>query len=122
MQRLSIESIAVGDLHDAAKIHHRNPIGDVLDHCQIVGNKEQSQVEFGLELCQEVEDLGLDRDVESRHRLIGDNQSRPQDESTGNAYPLTLTTRELVRIAGRMGRLETDQIQHLGHPKMTFIS
>jgi hypothetical protein len=121
MKGLAIDGVAVGDLDDPPEIHHRHAVGNVLYHGQVVGNKQQGQVELGLELGEEVEDLGLDGHVESRHRLIGHNQTGPQDQSPGNSDSLALTTRELMRITSCMGGLETDQLQHLGNPNMTFI-
>ena len=57
--RVAVERIPIGDLHDPAQVHHRNPVADVLDHRQVVGDEEQRQVEFPLQFFQEIEDLRL---------------------------------------------------------------
>ena len=58
------------------------------------------------ELCRlahQVEDLRLDRDVERRDGLVGDDQLRIERERAGEADALALPARELVRIeAGRL--------------------
>ena len=92
MQGLAIESVAIRDLDDAAKVHDRDSVGDVLHHGQVVRHEEQGQIKLGLELGQQVEDLSLDRDVEGGHRFIGDDQAGSQDQSSGDADPLSLTT------------------------------
>src|SRR5258708_39495401 len=47
-------------LDDAAEIHHRNALADMLDHRQVMGNEEICQPEFLLQVLQEIDDLGLD--------------------------------------------------------------
>ena len=44
-------------------------------------------------------DLRLDRDVERRDRLVGDDELRLQDERARDADALALAARELVRVA-----------------------
>ena len=46
----------------------------MLHHSQIMGDEDIGEAEPGLEVDQEIEDLGLDRDVEGRDRLVGDDQ------------------------------------------------
>jgi hypothetical protein len=41
-------------------------------------------------------DLGLDRDVEGRDRLVADYEARLEDERAGDPDPLTLAARGLV--------------------------
>ena len=59
-----IQSMGVGDLHHAAKIHHRDAVGDVFHHREIMGDEEIGEVESLLQVFQEVDDLRLDRDVQ----------------------------------------------------------
>jgi hypothetical protein len=46
----------------------------VLDNVEIVGNKEVRQAKFLLQILKQIDDLGLDRDVKSRDRLIADDE------------------------------------------------
>ncbi len=55
----------------------------MLDHAEIVGDEDVGQVERALQLVQEVQDLGLDRDVQGRDRLVGDDQPGPEDQGAG---------------------------------------
>ena len=46
----------------------------------------------------EVQDLGLDRDVEGGGRLVGDEQLRVAGERHGDHHPLPHAAGELVRV------------------------
>ena len=58
-----------------------------------------------LQVPHQVEDLGLDRNVERRDRLVGDDELRVERERAREADPLALPAGELVRIElGRFRR------------------
>ena len=40
---------AIGDLHHSSEVHDRDPVGNMLDHGEIVRDKQQRQVELRLE-------------------------------------------------------------------------
>jgi hypothetical protein len=63
----------------------------VLDHPQIVGDEQKSETELLLQIEQHVQDLGLDRYVERRNRLVGDDESGVHRERAGNADTLALS-------------------------------
>ena len=79
------------------------------DHVEIVGDEDVGQPEFVLEVGEEIEDLRLHGDVERRHRLVADDELGPQCERTGDADPLTLSARELVRQPVVVLGVETDE-------------
>ena len=62
------------DLDDLADIHHGHAIADMLHDGEVVGDEEIGQPEVVLQVEQQVDDLRLDRDVERRDRLVGDDQ------------------------------------------------
>ena len=71
------------------------------------------------EILQQIQDLRLDRDVERRRRLIGDNEFRLAGKRHRDHGPLAHTTGELVRISadsqGRIGHTHpAEQIARLG--------
>ena len=67
--------------HDAAKIHYRKPVGEVLHHAEIMADEQQREAELALQVLQQVDDLRLDRDVERRDRLVADrSRSTPLEE------------------------------------------
>ena len=68
MLRRREQLFGVRALHDPADIHHRDPLADMLDDAQVMGDEEIGQPKSLLEFEEEVQDLCLDRH-DSRHRI-----------------------------------------------------
>ena len=62
-------------LHDPTKVHDRDPIADVTNHREVVADEKVAQALRALELGEQVQDLALDGDVETRGRLVGDDEA-----------------------------------------------
>ena len=75
MQRVAEQHFARRELDDAAAAHHRDPVGDVVDHRQIVRDEQIGEAELLLQVLQQIEDLRLHRNVERRDRLVADDRS-----------------------------------------------
>ena len=58
-----------------------DPVGDLGDHAEVVGDQHDRHAELALQLAQQVEDLRLDGDVERGRRLVGDQQRRGRTTS-----------------------------------------
>src|SRR5258708_33915041 len=72
-------------------------------------DEDIGEPELRLEIEQQVEDLRLDRLVESGDGFIKDHNPRRDGESASDVDALTLSTRQFMRIApGEAGRLEPD--------------
>src|SRR5207245_1603451 len=71
--------------------------------------------ELGLELVEELEDLRLDRDVQRRRRLVGDEEVGVARQRHGDHHALPHPARELVRVLLRpaLGVRNVDELQHL---------
>ncbi len=87
--------VALG-FHDQPVVHHSHPIGDAAHDAQIVGDEQHRHGELPLQLLHQLEDLSLDGHIQSRGRLIGDQQPRLVDQSHGDHHPLTLAPGQLV--------------------------
>ena len=116
MRRRGEEALGLSDLDDLAEVHHRDSVAHVADHRDVVRDEEEREPERVAELVDEVENLRLYGDIERRHRLVRHDQLRACDDRTGDPDSLALTTRELMRIAIRVRRIEADEAQHLGDP------
>ena len=68
----------------------------MLDHREVVGDKEIGEPELALQIAQEVDHLRPHRDVEGRDRLVADDRARMQCEGAGDADPLALGAGEFV--------------------------
>ena len=103
--------LRLGELDDVAEVHDGDPRADLPHHREVVRDEDVGEVELGLERAQQVEDLRLDRDVERRDRLVAHDQLRVQRQSAGDADPLPLAARELVRVPARVLRAQADDSQ-----------
>ena len=83
------------------------------DDAEVVGDEQVGEPELVLEVLEQVDDLRLDRDVERRDRLVGDDQLRVQGQRPGDPDPLALTARELVREAVVVLGVEADPLEQL---------
>jgi hypothetical protein len=115
VQRPAEELLGRRQLDDLAQVHDGDAVGDVADHGEVMRDEEVGQVELVLQLHEQVEHLGLDRDVERRDRLVRDDELRPQHERPGEADPLALAAAELVRVAARGLGAEADALEHVDH-------
>jgi hypothetical protein len=78
-----------------------------LHDTEIVRDEEIGQVEIFLQLTQKIEDLGLDGDVESRDRLVADDQLGLRGERPGDADALPLGAAYTLKLDGELGSIET---------------
>ena len=67
---------------------------------EVVADEDERQVELLAQARDEVEDLGLDHDVERRGRLVTDDQLGIARERHGDHRPLAHAARHLVRVLG----------------------
>jgi hypothetical protein len=93
------EFVASANLDDLPEVHHRYPIGQMLNDGEIVANEEESQAELVLEVRKEVDDLSLDGNIKGGDRLVADDQAGTGRECARNADALALAAREFVREA-----------------------
>ena len=70
-----------------------------------------------LQVAEEVEHGRLDGDVERRHRLVGDQETRRHAQRTGEADPLALAPGELVRVAVPELLAQPDRVEQLRHAR-----
>ena len=54
----------LSEFHQSAGVHDNYPAAEVPDYAEVMGDKEVCQIELFLELFQQVEYLGLHRDVQ----------------------------------------------------------
>jgi hypothetical protein len=85
--------------HDPARVHHRDPVGDVGHHAEVVGNEDHGSARLLAQVAHALQDLGLDRDVQRRGRLVSDQNRRVARERERDHHPLAHAARELVRVA-----------------------
>jgi hypothetical protein len=68
------ENIRRSQLYNLAGVHDCHPAARFSDYRHIVGNQDESQVEFRLQSAEQVKYLALGDDVQCSSRLIRDNE------------------------------------------------
>jgi hypothetical protein len=88
-------------LDEASRIHDGHLVGDVRYDAEVVGDQDDGGVVLHLELGEQLHDLCLDRHVQRRGGLVGDEEGRAVDERHGDHDALPHAAGQLVGIAVR---------------------
>ena len=118
--RLRVELVRGRDLRDLAEVHHEHAVRDVPDDVEVVRDEHVGEPEVALEVLEQVQDLGLHRDVERRDGLVADDQLRVHGERAGDADALALAARELVREAVVVLGVQADDVEQLLHAPLVL--
>jgi hypothetical protein len=111
-------------LHHLTGVHDDDPVADLGDHSQVVGDEEDSHPDLVAHLGEQLEDLCLDRDVERRGRLVGDQDLGLAAQRHRDHHPLTHAARELVRVLTQpLGRVRDPyELQNLDRPSLAGLA
>ena len=101
--------------HNHTLVNDHDTAAEPAHDVQIVGNKEDGHLLFGMQLQKQVQNLGLDRHIKRRNRLIRDHQARIHEKGHADADALFLTARKLSRMARRKGLIQSDIFKHFLH-------
>ena len=86
-------------LHDPAEIHDDDAVGDVFDDGEVMRNEQIRETVIALQVDQQVDHLGLDRDIQRRDRLVGHHQLGAKHQCARDRDPLALSSGKHMRIA-----------------------
>ncbi len=102
-------------LDDIARVHHVDPLGHAGDDAEVVGDEDQCRAGVRRQAPQQLEHLGLDRDVEGGRRLVGDHQLRLEGQGHRDHDPLAHPAGELVGIVTQpaLGPRDADHPEQL---------
>ena len=67
--RICVDSLRSVELHDTSQIHDHDPVTDIFDDAEVMGDEHICQVKLLLQAAEEVDDLCLDGNVQSGYRL-----------------------------------------------------
>src|SRR5215211_3073630 len=121
MQRVRVELLAVRQFNELAEVHHPHAVADVFDYREVVGDEKVCQIPISLELPHQVDNLGLDRDVQSRDRLVRDDEFWFHRQRPGHADPLSLAPGELVREAIGVLLAQAYRLEQVVHPVQPLL-
>ena len=83
-----------------SEVHNGNAVAYVAHDRKIMRDKKIGQVEFLLQILEEVNHLCLYGDVECGKRLVADDQFRVDGQGARYSNPLALPAAEFVRDSG----------------------
>ena len=106
---------------DAAEVHHRDAVADVTDEREVVGDEEVGDAELLLQVAEQVDDVGLDRHVETADRLVEHEELGGQREGARDGDALQLAAGELARVAVAVVGIEAHGAQQLAHSVLALL-
>ena len=86
-------------LDGLARVHDAEPVAGLEDEAEVVADEEHRRAELAAEILDELDDAGLDGDVERGGRLVEDEECRLRHQRHGDDDALLLAAGELVRVA-----------------------
>jgi hypothetical protein len=86
-------------LHDAARIHHRDPVAELRHDAEVMGDEEDREPPVAAQIVEQRQDLRLHRDVERGGGFVRDDHLGVVGQRHGDADALAHAARHLVRVA-----------------------
>ncbi len=93
-------------LDDLALEHDEDAVAEQADDAEVVADEQDRDASRVAKLEQELEHVGLHRDVEARRRLVGDEEARVGEKRARDAHALRLAPAQLVGVPGEDLRRE----------------
>jgi hypothetical protein len=90
-------------LDDLALVQDVDAVGHLTHHGEVVRDEQVADPELHLQGAEQVQDLGLHRHVERRHRLVADKQLRLNGQGTGDRNTLAFAARQRRAFVSRRG-------------------
>lgn len=104
---------------DAPRTHDGDPVAHAADHGQVVGDEQIARIQFRLQILEQLQDLRLHRDIQSRNRFVEGHQIRTQDRRPGDRHPLSPAAGQLRGAASRVITRQRHLLQQIGDPLPT---
>jgi len=87
--------------HRLARVEDLHPVADPRDHAHVVADTDHRHVARRGQIAEQVEDVGLRRDVEAGGRLVQQERIRLAGKRHGDGHALLLSARQFVRVAAQ---------------------
>ena len=100
-------------LDDLARVHDRDPVGELEQQRDVVRDEEDGEPEVPLQRLDLLHDLSLHDDVERRGRLVEHDQLRVERERDRDDHALPHPARELVRVRAYPAAVDADELEQL---------
>ena len=121
VERLLEHLLGGAVLHYLAQIHDCYVVAHVPDYAQVMAYEQVGEPELLLQVLEEVEDLGLHRDVEGRGGLVQHYELRVEGQDPRYRYPLPLAAAELVGVSVEVGLVEPHLVEQVEHELLWIL-
>ena len=105
-----------------AGVHDGDAVADIADDRHVVRDEEVGQFLAFLQIFEQVEDLGLDRDIQGGDRFVGDHQFGLDDQGACDADALALAAAEAMWVAAQMFDAQPYLLDHLADSFFEFAA
>ena len=109
--RLAHEVLRLPGLHQPSRVHDRDPVGQLEQQRQVVGDEQDREVEPLLELHDLRQDVPLHHHVERGGRLVHDDDLGVGGQRHGDHHPLPHAAGQLVRVGAEPVARDADQVK-----------
>ena len=96
-------------------------MAELAHHRQVVGDEQHRQSVLALQVHQQMDDLGLHRNIQRTHRLVTDQYLGADHQGARNTDALALTARDFMRITILQLRIQTDTLHHFEHAGAALV-
>jgi len=110
------------DLDDPSEIHDTHAITHVFHDTKVVRDQQVGEPVGCLQIHHQVQDLGLDRDVQCRDRFVGNDQLGQECQRPSDADALPLASAEFMRVPACGVGPEAHHLQEFGHPVLSLLT
>src|SRR5262245_21052961 len=106
-------------LDDLAGVHHGDPVAHLCDDAEVVRHEDEGHARLSLDVLEQVEVLRLDRHVEVRRGLVGDDEPRPAGQRDRADDALAHAAAHLVGVVAHppLGRRDADGAEQVLHAR-----
>ena len=95
MARGGEKGVGGAGLHDFARVHDADPVGDSVNDPHVVGDEQKGRV-TALSALHEIQHLGLERGIQGGGRFVGDDERGVEHEGGGDHHALLHAAGKLV--------------------------
>lgn len=102
MLGMGVNRGSIGLFDNLTAEHDDDIMADMFHNCKIVRDKQVRKPKLILEILQQIDDLGLNTDVQGAHNFIAHNEFWLDGQGASDPDALTLAAAELMRKSAEM--------------------
>ena len=117
------EGFGFAQFNNFALSHDGNAVGKIANNREVVGHEEHGEMELATQFLQEIDDLGLDADIQCGDGFVCNEEPWFRPEGAGDGDALALATGKFVRVFQGSRGIEADAFQQIADeaPAGSFI-